>query len=127
MNYIRLSVTSQTKLSELFNPRNISYDFRSQTDFELGPIYATAYGLRSLKYFAPKIWNVVPIDIRNSGNLSEFTTKIKSWKPVTCPCNLCHTFLGQVGYRLTKVSFNYFVVTEAVTARCWAPCWLFFR
>ena len=98
MNYIRLSITSQTKLSEFFNPRNISYDFRSQTDFELGPIYATAYGLRSLKYFAPKIWNVVPIDIRNSGNLSEFTTKIKSWKPVTCPCNLCRTFVSQVLY-----------------------------
>ena len=53
-------------MSELFNLRNINYDFRSQTDFELGPIYTTGYGVRSLKYFAPKIWNVVPIDIRNS-------------------------------------------------------------
>ena len=34
---------------------NINYDFRSQTDIELGPIYTTANGLRSLKYFAPKI------------------------------------------------------------------------
>ena len=80
---------SNQVLSELFN---------SQTDFESGLIYTTAYGLRSLKYFAPKIWNIVPIDIRNSDSLSEFTTKIKSWKPVTCPCNLCCTFVGQVGY-----------------------------
>ena len=85
-------------MSELFNLRNINYDFRSQTDFELGPIYTTAYGVRSLKYFAPKIWNIVPIDIRNSDSLSEFTTKIKSWKPVTCPCSLCRTYVGQVGY-----------------------------
>ena len=69
-------------MSELFNLRNINYDFRSQTDFQVGPIYTTAYVLRSLKYFAPKIWNIVPIDIRNSDSLSEFT---KSWKPVTCP------------------------------------------
>ena len=89
LNYIKLSITYQTKLSKLFN---------SQTDFELGPIYATAYGLWSLKYFAPKIWNIVLIDIRNSECLSEFTTKTKSWKPVTCPCNLCCTFVGQVGY-----------------------------
>ena len=88
---------SNQVMSELFNLRNINYDFRSQTDFELGPIYTTAYGVRSLKYFAPKIWNIVPIDIRNSDSLSEFTTKIKSWKPVTCPCNLCCTFVGQVG------------------------------
>ena len=84
-------------MSELFNLSNINYDFRSETDFELGPIYTTGYGARSLKYFAPKIWNIVPIDIRNSDILSEFTTKIKSWKPVTCPCSLCYTFVGQVG------------------------------
>ena len=40
----------------------------------------------------------VPIDIRNSNSLSEFTTEIMSWKPVTCLCNLCHTSVGQVGY-----------------------------
>ena len=74
---------SNQVMSELFNLRNINYGFHSQTDFELGPIYTTAYGVRSLKYFAPKIWNIVPIDIRNSDSLSEFTTK--SWKPVTCP------------------------------------------
>ena len=78
-------------MSELFNVRNINYDFRSQTDFELGPIYIAAYGVQSLNCFALKIWNIVPIDIRNSDSLSEFTTKIKSWKLVTCPCNLCRT------------------------------------
>ena len=57
---------SNQVMSELFNLRNINYDFRSQTDFKLRPIYTTAYGLRFLKYFAPKIWNIVPIDIRNS-------------------------------------------------------------
>ena len=67
---------SNQVMSELFNLRNINYDFRSQTDFELGPIYTTAYGVRSLKYFAPKIWNTVPIDIRNSNSLSEFANKI---------------------------------------------------
>ena len=87
---------SNQVMSELFNLRNINYDFRSQTDFELGPIYTTAYGLWSLKYLAPKIWNIVPIETRNSDSLSKFTTKIKSWKPVTCPCSLCCTFVGQV-------------------------------
>ena len=82
----------------MFNLRNINYDFRSQTDFELGPIYTTTSDVRSLKYFAPKIWNIVPIGITNSDSLSEFTTKIKSLNPVTCPCNFCRTFVGQVEY-----------------------------
>ena len=63
-------------MSGLFNLRNINYNFRSQTDFELGPIFTAAYSLRSLKYFAKKIWNILPI--RSSDSLSEFTTKIKS-------------------------------------------------
>ena len=94
---VKLNLSNQV-MSGLFNLRNINYDFRSQTYFELRPIYTTAYGLRSLKYFAPKIWNIVSIDIRNSDSLSEFSTKIKSWKPVTYPSNLCRTFVGQVGY-----------------------------
>ena len=54
---------SNQVIPELFNLRNITYDFRSQTDFELGPIYTTAYGLRSLKCFAPKIWVIVPLTL----------------------------------------------------------------
>ena len=61
---------SNQVMSELFSLRNINYDFRSQTDFELGTIYTTAYGVRSLKYFAPKLWNIVPIDITSSDSLS---------------------------------------------------------
>ena len=87
---------SNQVMSELFHLKNINFDFRSQTNFELGPIYTTAYGLRSLKYFAPKTWNIVPIGIKNSDSLSEFTTKIKSSKPLSCPCNLCRTFVGQI-------------------------------
>ena len=85
---------SNQVMSELFDLRSINYNFRSQTDFELRSVYTTAYGLRSLRCFASKIWNIVPVDIRNSDSLSEFTTKIMSWKPVTCPCNLCRTFVG---------------------------------
>ena len=52
-------------MSKLFNLRNINDDFHSQTDFEVGLIYTTAYGLRSLKCFARKIWNILLTDIRN--------------------------------------------------------------
>ena len=45
-------------MSELFNLRNINYYFGLQTDFELGAIYTTTYGLRPLKHFAPKIWKL---------------------------------------------------------------------
>ena len=85
-------------MSELFDLRDIGYNFRSQTDFMLKKINTSNYGLKSLKYFAPKIWNIVPSTIRQSTTLSEFTRKIKEWVPDNCPCNLCRLYLNQVGY-----------------------------
>ena len=38
-------------MSALFNLRNIEYILRSKTDFSLGAVYTTNYGLRSLRYF----------------------------------------------------------------------------
>ena len=85
-------------MSELFDLGIIEYNLRSQTDFSLGAIYTTNYGLQSLRYFAPKIWNMMSAYIRNVNNLSDFTLKIKSWIPDACPCNLCPPYVCQVGY-----------------------------
>ena len=68
-------------ISKLFDLRNIKYNLRSQTDFRVGAVYTTNYGLQSLRYFALKIWNMIAADIRNVNNLSDFTLKIKYWIP----------------------------------------------
>ena len=39
---------------EIFNLRNIDYNLRSQTDFKQGPVNTVNYGLKSLRYLAPK-------------------------------------------------------------------------
>ena len=83
---------------ELFDLRNTDCHHRSQTDFSLGAVYTTNYGLRSLRNFAPKIWNMIPADIRNVNNLSDFTLKIKSWISDGCPRNLSWAYIYQVGY-----------------------------
>ena len=83
---------------ELFDLQNIEYSRCSQTDFSPGVVYTANYGSSSLRYFAPKIWNMIPAGIRNVNNLSDFTLKIKSWIPDGCPCNLCQAYISQVGY-----------------------------
>ena len=42
-------------MSEIFNLRNIDYNPRSQIDFKQGPVNTVNYGLKSLRYLAPKI------------------------------------------------------------------------
>ena len=54
-------------MSELFDLRKIDLTNKicSQTNVSLGAVYATNYRLRSLRYFAPKIWNVIPLKIKS--------------------------------------------------------------
>ena len=40
-------------------------------------VNTSSYGLRSLRYLAPKIWSLVPQDIRSAKCLSQFIRKIK--------------------------------------------------
>ena len=81
-------------ISELFDLRNIEYNLLSQADFSVGAVHTTNHGLRLLIYFAPKIWTIIPTDIRNVNNSLDFTLKIKFWIPDRCPYNLPR----QVGY-----------------------------
>ena len=67
-------------MHEMFEQRNIQYNLRSQTDFQLGSVKTVNCDLRALRYLSPKIWNM---------NLAQFKMKIKSWKPTHCTSNLC--------------------------------------
>ena len=58
----------------VFRKRRLSSGLRTlRRDLSLGAVYTAKYGLQVLRYFTPKIWNMVPADIRNVSNLSDFT------------------------------------------------------
>ena len=63
-------------MSELFE-KNLKYDLCSQTDLSLHCINTIVNVLKSLEYFAGKVWNIVPFEISNAACLEEFSTKIK--------------------------------------------------
>ena len=66
-------------MNELFEQCNIICNLRLQTDFTTGPISTVNNGQNNLRYLGPKIWNNIPLDIRNSGNTEKFTRKIKCY------------------------------------------------
>ena len=92
-------------MSELFEKRNLNCNLRSQTDFSLHSANTIAYGLKSLEYFAGKVWSIVPFEIRNAISLEEFSAKIKSWRPENCPCRVCLNYIHQVGYIKHRVNY----------------------
>ena len=56
------------------------------------------YGHDSLRYFGPKIWGIIPEEIKSCESVAKFKSAIKSWIPDQCPCRLCADYLPGVGY-----------------------------
>ena len=81
---------------EIFNLRY--YNLRSQINFKQGSVNTVNYGLKSLRYLATKRWDIIPLEIRNAGSLTEFITNIKPWIPKHCPCTLCRIYIKHIGY-----------------------------
>ena len=81
-------------LNEVYVPRQCSYELRGvrRTD------KSVRYGTESISSLAPKIWEILPNEIKDSDTLQIFKAKIKKWVPVECPCRLCKIYLSQVGF-----------------------------
>ena len=61
-------------ISEIFKKRNLNYNLCSQIDFLPYSANTVAYGLKSLKYFAGKVWSIIPFELRNAINLEEISS-----------------------------------------------------
>ena len=64
----------------LFEKHKLNYNIRSLADFSLDSVNTVASGLKSLKDFPEKVWNIVLFEIRNSESIEEFLLKIKKWE-----------------------------------------------
>ena len=56
------------------------------------------YGLESTRYLGPKIWKLVPNELKKLTSLELFKKKVKCLKFEHCPCNLCKDYIYGVGY-----------------------------
>ena len=66
--------------------------------FKTRNVYTVAYGTNSLAHLGPKIWTIIPDELKNLSTLKVFKQKIKDWNPSNCPCKLCIPYIAGVGY-----------------------------
>ena len=66
---------SNTIINDILQTRTLPYNLRSQTDFARSFVNTSRFSLNSLTYFASKVWNIVPSDIKNASNLHIFKNK----------------------------------------------------
>ena len=86
-------------MNHIFELKNRSYNIRSTCNqFRRENIKTVYYGLQSVRYIGPKIWELVPNNIKNCDSLSKFRKLIKSWRLESCPCKLCKTYIAHLGF-----------------------------
>ena len=56
------------------------------------------YGIETLRFRGPVLWNLIPDDIKASKSLESFKCNIENWKPQGCNCRLCKEFIPNLGY-----------------------------
>ena len=95
------NVISPSIIKDVF-PLKESNIYCSKFPFKTRNVRTVAYGTETLSYLGPKIWSLVPEEIKNENNLGAFKIKIKHWRPVGCPCRLCKTYVAGVGFITTE-------------------------
>ena len=75
-----------------------NYNLRNQPEITLRPKKAVHYRLNSWAYLAPRIWELLPNNLKRLEPVEAFKSKIKSWIIENCPCRICKPYIYQVGF-----------------------------
>ena len=89
---------SSSLMSEIFALKNTGYNLRGGNKLNSNNIKSVNNGTETISYLAPKIWEQVPDEIKNSSSLNIFKRKIKTWIPNSCPCPICKTYIPDLGF-----------------------------
>ena len=76
-------------MSSIFLPKLII------SDFLINFVNSSKYGLNSIRFFASKIWQMVPMKMKYLKSLEDFRNKIRRWEPDGCDCK---DFVSNLGY-----------------------------
>ena len=85
-------------ISGLFPLSQSHYNMRNCKDFKRPNPKTVRWGTESLLNLGPKIWDIVPTDIKALPTLHSFKQNIKQWVPHNCPCRLCKVYIKDLGF-----------------------------
>ena len=92
-------------VTEIFNKRNPNYQLRHTSHFSIPPVRSVYNGTENLSFLGPKIWDIVPTELKEVKTLSAFKSGIKKWWPQTCPCRPCKQYLPNIFFYITLAHF----------------------
>ena len=85
-------------MGEVFKLNDSKHNLRVDAPFASKNIRTVHYGLQSIGYLAPRIWILIPKNIKESPSLKSFKKAIRQWIPYGCPCRLCQQYVQGLGF-----------------------------
>ena len=85
-------------LRETFVSKTCSYNLYRKDTFEKRQVHSVYHVTESLSFLGPKIWDLVPVEFKQSESLDSFKLKINKWLPFECPCRLCKFYIQQLRF-----------------------------
>ena len=84
-------------MNEVFQLKE-NLQYCSQFPFKSQNVRTVTYGTETLRFLGPKIWSIIPSNVKEINSLDEFKRLIKNWKPDQCPCRLCKRYISGLGF-----------------------------
>ena len=85
-------------LTEIFPQKESSYSLRNSTTLQGRSIKTVMYGSETISSLGPKIWDILPTELKRIVSPSLFKKKIREWAPKNYPCRLCKTYVENIGF-----------------------------
>ena len=75
-----------------------TYSLRKLSQFYRSKVNSVYNGIESVSFLGLIIWDLVPNELKDVGNLAAFKKAIKKRSPEKCPCRLCKLYISNVGF-----------------------------
>ena len=85
-------------LTEIFSQKESIYSLRNSTTPQGRSIKTVTYGSETISSLGPKIWDILPTELKRIVSPALSKKKIREWAPKNCPCRLCKTYVQNIGF-----------------------------
>ena len=99
-------------MSSIFRPRLTKCNLQFQSDVVRNCVNSNKYDLSSTRFFASRVWQMVPMKMKNLKSLEDFKNKIRTWDPYKCDYKLFEDFKFRI--RKFGLIVKFLTKTDAV-------------
>ena len=90
---------SPVLMNDIFKLRGEqTYNLGKLSQFYRAKVNSIYNSTESVSFLGPKIWDLVPNELKDIGNLSAFKKAIKKWSPEKFTCRLCKDYSRNVAF-----------------------------